>query len=1002
MRMTFLRLPKPRRLFGLGSLLLALLFGALALNDHFGRAALWKLEVSNHGNLQSLALQSAQRGQERQAQTLAATLADDPRVLAAMRQLDPLLRAGTPWSDSRVRLLRLQLSEYLLPAWQAMQTQQGLQLQLFWGAEGYNVLRMQRPDAYGDPQAAQRPLLAAALREGRSQVGLDIGRQGASNRSIVPLRGEGDAAGEVIGALEVGFDALPRLDELGEQLRAGLALIVDRKALLAAQVPPPVGAQLGRDSDWLLVGHSATQVLHWAQRELLPAPASGMAQRVLEADGRSFLVNQIPLHDTRQQQAARAPVAAALVWRDISALVAERVRAEELVLLKWGMAWLIAELLLWLLVFLLQRRLIVQQKHRLSQQQQARSHQRMLERAQKIASLLPGMVFQLKRYADGRYAFLYISEGASALYGQNATELIGDPRLAMRSVHPDDLPRLRHTLTRAIREGSAATEFRLDNPQRGTLWLEGRASAETLADGSVLWHGVVTEITELMQATRALQQSESRYRGMVSNLPGAVYRCSDDAERRMHYLSDGIERLTGYPAAHLSGERARSYLSLVHPDDRPQARRPAGQDVYELTYRIRDASGRGLWLRERGRLLHDADSGEAWCEGFIWDITAHRRAQQDMQERERYLSMLIANVIDAIIIIDQRGIIETFNHAAETVFGYSAAQVLGRNLSMLMPEPDRSAHDGYLDTYARRGIPRALEQNRELTALRSNGETFTIELRVSQITHHGECKFIGLVRDITERKRIERLKSELVSIVSHELRTPLTSIAGALGLITGGALGEAPAPMRDMLAIAQQNSLRLGRLIDDLLDMDKLVAGKMTLALRIQPLRPLLEQALASNRGYAGQQHVRLVLRGEADPLVNVDEDRLQQVLANLLTNAIKFSPADGVVELSSEQRGERVWVGVRDQGPGVPEAFRARIFEKFSQADSSDTRQKGGTGLGLAISKELIEHMGGRIGFDSVAGQGACFWFELPVATPAPFERPNEPIGNHRRTSHE
>ncbi|CAM5285491.1 histidine kinase OS=Stutzerimonas stutzeri OX=316 GN=CXK95_07145 PE=4 SV=1 [Stutzerimonas stutzeri] len=850
-----------------------------------------------------------------------------------MRQLDQLLRTGTPWSDSRVRVLRLRLSDYLLPAWQAMQPQQGTQLQLFWGTDGYNVLRMQRPDAYGDPQAAQRPLLAAALREGHPQAGLDIGRQGASNRSIVPLRGEGDAAGEVIGALEVGFDALPRLDELGEQLRAGLALIVDRKALLAAQVPPPVGAQLGRNSDWLLVGHSATQVLHWAQRELLPAPASGMAQRVLEADGRSFLVNQIPLHDTRQQQAARAPVAAALVWRDISALVAERTRAEELVLLKWGMAWLIAELLLWLLVFLLQRRLIVQQQHRLSQQQQARNHQRMLERAQKIASLLPGMVFQLKRYADGRYAFLYISEGASALYGQNATELIGDPRLAMRSVHPDDLPRLRHTLTRAIREGSAATEFRLDNPQRGTLWLEGRASAETLADGSVLWHGVATEITELMQATRALQQSESRYRGMVSNLPGAVYRCSDDAERRMHYLSDGIERLTGYPADDLIGEHARSYLSLVHPDDRPQARRPAGQDVYELDLpHPRRQRSRALAARARPAAARRRQR-EAWCAGFIWDITAHRRAQQDMQERERYLSMLIANVIDAIIIIDQRGIIETFNHAAETVFGYSAAQVLGRNLSMLMPEPDRSAHDGYLDTYARRGIPRALEQNRELTALRSNGETFTIELRVSQITHHGECKFIGLVRDITERKRIERLKSELVSIVSHELRTPLTSIAGALGLITGGALGEAPAPMRDMLAIAQQNSLRLGRLIDDLLDMDKLVAGKMAFALRVQPLRPLLEQALASNRGYAGQQNVRLVMRGEADPLVNVDEDRLQQVLANLLTNAIKFSPADGVVEL--EQRtarraglGRRARPGPRRAG-GVSRADSSRNFPR-------------------------------------------------------------------------
>ncbi|MCW3147666.1 PAS domain S-box protein [Stutzerimonas stutzeri] len=977
--MTPLRLPTPRRIFGLGSLLLAVLFGALALNDYLGRVAVWQLEIANQGQLQSLALQSAQRGQERQAQMLAAALGSDPRLLASMRQIDRELRAGTPWDAATLTRLRQQLSDTLQPAWQAMQAQQGLQLQLFWSEAGIGVLHMQQPDAFGEAQAARQPLLAAALREGRPQAGLVIDQHGASSRSIVPLRSGDDATGAVIGALEVGFGSLPKLDQLSAQLGAGLALIIDRKAL-PASTSAPIGVQLGHDSDWLLTGHSATQILHWAQMNQLPTPANDTAQGLLQADGRTFLVNQIPLHDAREQQQG-TPLAAALAWRDISPLVREHANVDQRLLLKWGIAWLIAELLLWLLVYLLQRRLIVQRQHQLSRQQHARSHQRMLERAQKIASLLPGMVFQLKRYADGRHAFLYVSEGARALYGQSPENLIGDPQLATAGVHPDDLPRLRSTLTRAIREGKAATEFRLEHPQRGTLWIEGRASAESLADGAVLWHGFATEITELMAATRALQQSESRYRGMVGNLPGAVYRCRNDAERRMSYLSDGIERLTGYPASDFIDNRLRSYLSLVHPDDLPRARRPDGAEVFELTYRIRDAQGRGLWLRERGRMVHEQDGAAQWCEGFIWDVTAHMRAEQDMQERERYLSMLIDNVIDAIIIIDERGIIETFNHAAEQIFGYRGEEIIGHNLSQLMPEPDRSAHDGYLAHYVRSGHSRALEQNRELVAQRRNGETFTIELRVSQIMHHGERKFIGLVRDITERKRIERMKSELVSIVSHELRTPLTSIAGALGLITGGALGGAPAPMQQMLAIAHQNSLRLGRLIDDLLDMDKLVAGKMAFDMRIQHLRPLLEQAISSNQGYADQQQVRFVLQAAADPLVEVDDSRLQQVLANLLVNAIKFSPVGGIVELASEQRGDWVRVSVRDQGPGVPEEFRSRIFEKFSQADSSDTRQKGGTGLGLAISKELTEHMRGRLGFDSVPGQGACFWFELPIA---------------------
>lgn len=354
-----------------------------------------------------------------------------------------------------------------------------------------------------------------------------------------------------------------------------------------------------------------------------------------------------------------------------------------------------------------------------------------------------------------------------------------------------------------------------------------------------------------------------------------------------------------------------------------------------------------------------------------------------MLERERYLRMLIDNVIDAIVIIDEHGLVESFNHAAERIFGYRSDEIVGRNLSLLMPEPVRSAHDHYLGEYVSGAQPRVLERTRELQAQRRDGQVFSIELRVSQFSHHGQRKFIGLVRDISERKRVERMKSELVSIVSHELRTPLTSINGALGLIAGGALDTQPEQLRRMLQVAHQNSQRLARLIDDLLDMDKLVAGKMKFELKVQPLAPILAQALDSSQGHAQQQQVRLRLTAVPAVQLNVDENRLQQVLANFLSNAVKFSPAGGTVELSAGARAGWARISVSDQGPGIPDEFRARIFQKFSQADSSDTRQKGGTGLGLAICKELVERMGGRIGFESEPGRGTCFWFELPVARP-------------------
>ncbi|WP_407293230.1 hybrid sensor histidine kinase/response regulator [Stutzerimonas zhaodongensis] len=245
----------------------------------------------------------------------------------------------------------------------------------------------------------------------------------------------------------------------------------------------------------------------------------------------------------------------------------------------------------------------------------------------------------------------------------------------------------------------------------------------------------------------------------------------------------------------------------------------------------------------------------------------------------------------------------------------------------------------------------------------------------------------GTSMDLTEHKRIEQMKDEFVSTVSHELRTPLTSISGALGLITGGALGEAPAAIQQMLEIAHRNSLRLGYLINDLLDMEKISAGKMSFDMREHSLRQLLDEALASNQAFAAHFGVNCVLRDPVDVNVWVDGLRLQQVLTNFLSNAIKYTPDGGQVTLHcSLSDASHVRISVTDQGPGIPEGFRARVFEKFAQADASDSRQKGGTGLGLAITKEFIERMGGRVGFDTAEAQGTTFWFELPILESTTF----------------
>lgn len=210
---------------------------------------------------------------------------------------------------------------------------------------------------------------------------------------------------------------------------------------------------------------------------------------------------------------------------------------------------------------------------------------------------------------------------------------------------------------------------------------------------------------------------------------------------------------------------------------------------------------------------------------------------------------------------------------------------------------------------------------------------------------------------------------------------PLTSISGALGLINGGALGEMPVQARQMLDIAYKNSQRLSLLINDLLDMDKLISGNMPFNLQPLSLKDQLEQALESNQAYGRQHQVSFKLGSQANDLtVIADELRLQQVLSNFMSNAAKFSKPGGQVEVEMLQKDNMARVEVIDQGDGIKTEFYARIFEKFSQADSSDTKQRGGTGLGLAISKEIIERMQGKIGFVSEVGLGSCFYFELPI----------------------
>ncbi len=226
-----------------------------------------------------------------------------------------------------------------------------------------------------------------------------------------------------------------------------------------------------------------------------------------------------------------------------------------------------------------------------------------------------------------------------------------------------------------------------------------------------------------------------------------------------------------------------------------------------------------------------------------------------------------------------------------------------------------------------------------------------------------------------------RIMDEFVATVSHELRTPLTSIAASLGLLTGGMGGALPAAAAHLIAIAHANTQRLVRLINDILDIGKIDAGMMTFNLAPVDLRTIAQQGIEANRAFAEQHNTSIRLdAGSVSCVVCADADRLTQVVANLLSNAVKFSPPGAEVAVMIERHSGMGRITVRDHGVGIPEAFKSRIFEKFAQADSSDTRQKGGTGLGLSIVKKIVAQHSGEVGFAAAPGGGTIFHVDIPL----------------------
>ncbi|OQW32868.1 MAG: hypothetical protein A4E19_05810 [Nitrospira sp. SG-bin1] len=614
---------------------------------------------------------------------------------------------------------------------------------------------------------------------------------------------------------------------------------------------------------------------------------------------------------------------------------------------------------------------------------------------------------------EGRYT--YMNQAHAKMYGYEPADLIGQPWTVLytfewqRRIQDSYFPILldqSHWCGELIGKKKSGESFSVE------ISLALLPPHNALGDWLLC---TCRDITEQKRIESIVKANEERLSLAVNAANVGIFE-HDHRNDRL-YWSPILRDIYGVnPAEPGSLQR---YLSLIHQADRDrvlsavrQAHDPTGDGEFHIEHQIVRPDGK---IRHLSLHSHTSFVGEGMTRvptrtiGTVMDITERKWAEAGVWEREARLRAIVDHAVDGIITITERGVIESFNPAAERLFGYNSEEVCGQNVKILMPEPYQSQHDGYLAHYQQTGQAKIIGIGREVLGRRKNGSTFPLDLAVSEIRLGDRRLFTGITRDITERKAAEskleqaaqdmeirnqeltaaheqslaatQAKSEFLAFMSHEIRTPLNSMIAMADLLKGTSLS---VEQQEYVGRFSRAATSLLDLLNDILDLSKIEAGHLELESTTFDLRDLIEKTaeLMAVRAHAKRLELVAFVHPEIPTFVTGDPTRLRQVLVNLIGNAIKFTEHGEVVVrlVPDETHQNSIHCSVSDTGIGIPEDKLQIIFDRFTQVDSSTTRQYGGTGLGLSISKRIVELMGGRIQVESRLGAGTTFTFVVPL----------------------
>jgi PAS domain S-box-containing protein len=505
------------------------------------------------------------------------------------------------------------------------------------------------------------------------------------------------------------------------------------------------------------------------------------------------------------------------------------------------------------------------------------------------------------------------------------------------------------------------------------------------------------DVTDQRQVELALLSSESLHRQVVENSLGFLFTCS--LEGRLTSLNAFTAETLGYRIEDLTGHSVAVFLDSPGTSVFQEGLRTLEtKGEWQGTLRVRRSDGVYRHMAFRSRRM-ELPNDEPFVLNHGMDVTEQYEAEEALHIATRQHELILESVGDGIYGIDMEGRLTFINKAAAHALGYTPEQLTGRNVHDVI---HHSHADGTHYSKANSPIFIAMRRHEQIRMRgevfrRIDGTAIPVEYSASPIVENGQVSgMVVAFQDVTERRRLERMKDEFISTVSHELRTPLTALRASLGLLSSGTLDMRPEKQRQMVEMAIGNCDRLARLVNGILDFNSLEKGG--LVLNKQPVEgsELLRRAADAFKAAAAAAQISFQI--EAPPAtVQADEERILQVLNELITNAIKFSPPRTQILLVAHPSGpNEVCFHVQDQGRGIPLEKLDRIFERFQQGDASDTRDLGGTGLGLALCRGIIEQHGGRIWAQSQPGKGSRFLFTLPgVPKKGFFSRPGrQPFG--------